>query len=159
MIIEFFGSTGSGKTTLANDVLGDCRDQGIDILMGADFVLEQSRLNWIRSKFVRTLCLDLIALIACLATFRNNFKIYAFVSRVIIRLPVDWFEKLNLTRNVLKKIGIYEIIRRCGSDRHQSRAGKVRKPHPDCRSAQRQWRRVDRDIRPSALLRSSCRCI
>ena len=117
MIIEFFGSTGAGKTTLANHVLGDCRKQGIDILMGADFVLKQCRLNWIRSIFVRTLCLDLLASIACVATWRNNSEIYAFVSHVIIRLPVAWFEKLNLTRNALKKIGLYEIMRRRGSDR------------------------------------------
>jgi hypothetical protein len=117
MIIEFMGSTGAGKTTLGNGVLGDCREQGIDILMGPDFVLEQSRLKWIRSKFARTLCLDLLSAFACLATWRNNFEFYAFASKVIMRLPVAWFEKLNLARNVLKKIGIYEIVRRGGSDR------------------------------------------
>jgi hypothetical protein len=38
---------------------------------------------------------------------------------VIWRLPrsVTWFEKLNLTRNVLKKIGVYEIVRRFSSER------------------------------------------
>jgi len=117
MIIEFIGTTGAGKTTLVNNVLADCREQGIDILIGADFVLEQSRLNWIKSKFARTLCLDLLSSFACLATWRNNFEFYAFASRVIMRLPVAWFEKLNLARNVLKKIGIYEIVRRRGSDR------------------------------------------
>lgn len=116
MIIEFIGSTGAGKTTLANDVLGHCREQGIDILMAADFVLEQSRLNWIRSQFARTLCLDLLSSFACLATWRNNLEFFAFASRVIMRLPVAWFEKLNLARNVLIKIGIYEIVRRRGSD-------------------------------------------
>ena len=117
MILELFGSTGAGKSTLASIVLDDCRDQGINILMGDDFVLAQSRLNWFQSIFVRTLCIDLLALMACLATWRNNFKIYAFMSQVIIRLPVAWFEKLNLARNVFKKIGIYEIMRRRGSDR------------------------------------------
>ncbi len=117
MIIEFIGSTGAGKTTLVNNLLGDCREQGIDILMDADFVLEQSHLNWIKSKFARTLCLDLLSWFACLATWRNNFEFYAFASRIILRLPVAWFEKLNLARNVVKKIGIYEIVRRRGSDR------------------------------------------
>jgi hypothetical protein len=117
MLIEFIGSTGAGKTTLANDVIGECREQGVDILLDADFVLKQIRLNWIKSKFARTLCVDLISSFACLATWRNNFEFYAFASRVIRRLPVAWLEKLNLARNVLKKIGIYEIVRRRGSDR------------------------------------------
>ena len=116
MIIEFIGSTGAGKTTLANNALGDCQEQRTDILMSTDFVLEQGGLNWIKSKFARTLCLDLLSSVACLATWRNNLEFYVFAGQVILRLPVGWFERLNLARNVLKKIGIYEIIRRRSSE-------------------------------------------
>lgn len=116
MIVEFIGSTGAGKTTLASDILYACREQGIDVLMGDDFVLKQSCLIWIKSRLIRTLCVDLLSLFACLATWRNNLEFYVFASRIILRLPVVWLEKANLFRNILKKIGIYEIIHRRGSD-------------------------------------------
>ena len=109
--------TGAGKTTLANALLHVCQEQGIDIVMGDDLVLKQIRLQRVNSRLARTLLVDLCSLFACLVTWRKNHDFYVFALRIIRRLPVAWFEKLNLARNVLKKIGIYEIIRRRGSGR------------------------------------------
>jgi hypothetical protein len=93
--------------------------QGLDIVMGEDFVLRQVRLDWVKKKLARTLCVDLVSLLACLATWRNNRQLYLFTIRTVLRLPaaVAWFEKFNIVRNVLKNIGVYEIVRHRGSDR------------------------------------------
>jgi thymidylate kinase len=116
MQIELTGCTGAGKSTLASGIRRACRDQGTDFLLSHDFVLKQIRLSWIKSNWARTLLLDLCSLSVCLATWRNNLELYVFAIQNIFRLPIARFEKLNLARNVLKKIGIYEIIRRRGSD-------------------------------------------
>jgi thymidylate kinase len=118
MIIEFIGSTGAGKTTLIKHILYICQKEGINAVIGDDFVLKQSRLNGIKSYLVRTILINLISMFACLATWRNNLDFYLFAIRIILKLPgtVTWFEKLYSAKNILKKIGVYEIIRRYGSE-------------------------------------------
>ena len=111
MQIELIGCTSSGKSTLIRKILHACNEQGIDILLGTDFVLKQVRLNWIKNHLLRTLLIDLGALFACLITWRKNVKFYLFATRRLLWLPIALFEKINLLRNALKKIGIFEIIR------------------------------------------------
>jgi thymidylate kinase len=118
MIIEFIGSTGAGKTTLIKQILYSCEREGNNAIVGTDFVLEQSQLNGIKSNLIRAILINLIALFASLAAWRNNLLFYRFVLRTIVKLPgaVPWFERLLLTKNILKRIGIYEIIRRRGAE-------------------------------------------
>jgi hypothetical protein len=118
MHVELFGCTGAGKSTLAHAVLRTCRSRGVKVVLGDDFVLQQVRLDWVRLPAIRTLLVDLCALVACLLTCPANLWLYVLSLRMISRLPgdVSWFEKLNLVRNVFRKTGIYEIIRRRRSD-------------------------------------------
>jgi deoxyadenosine/deoxycytidine kinase len=116
MQIELTGCTSAGKSTLASLIRQVCQERGTDVLASSDFVLEHFRAGWVKSRVLRTLLLDLFSLSVCLATWRRNFEFYIFAIRTISRLPVAPFEKLNLARNVLKKIGIYEIIRGRSSD-------------------------------------------
>lgn len=119
MQIELIGCTSAGKSTLARGILQAGREQGIDTLMGDDFVLEQVHLNWVKRRLARTLCVDFVLLSACLMTWRDHLEFYRFATRIIWQLPggVAWVEKLNIARNVLKKIGVIEIVRRRGSTR------------------------------------------
>lgn len=114
MQIELIGCTSAGKSTLAEGILQACSTRGIDASLGNDYVLKQARLNWVRSYLVRTFVLDLLSLFGCLVSCRNNFRLYLLIIRIIWHLPgtVPLFEKLNIARNALKKIGIYEITRR-----------------------------------------------
>ncbi|HLF28445.1 MAG TPA: hypothetical protein VJG32_19095 [Anaerolineae bacterium] len=111
MQIELMGCTSAGKSTLTRSILQVCREQGVDVFRRDDFVLKQIRLNGIKGHLPRTLLVDALALFACLLTWRNNLKFYRFATRLLFQLPIALFDKLNLLRNVLKKIGIHEIIR------------------------------------------------
>ena len=111
MQIELTGCTGAGKSTLARHLIQTYQSQGAKVLLADEFVLGQVGLNRVTHPLARTLLLDLVALPACLLTWRMHHEFYAFAIRLIRDLPASWFEKLNLVRNVLKKIGMYEIIR------------------------------------------------
>jgi hypothetical protein len=111
MHIELIGCTSAGKSTLIRKILHTSIEKGVDIFLGTDFVLKQVRLNWIKNHLFRTLLIDLAALLACLLTCQRNGKIYLFACKSLLRLPIGMLEKINLLRNVLKKIGVFEIIR------------------------------------------------
>lgn len=111
MQIELIGCTSAGKSTLARSVLQDCRQQGLDIFLGEDFVLKQFRLNWIKSRLLRKLLVNLAGLCACLVTWRKNLEFYLFATQILFQLPIPRLERLQLLRNVLKRIGMHEIVR------------------------------------------------
>ncbi|HMN29544.1 MAG TPA: hypothetical protein PKE45_15445 [Caldilineaceae bacterium] len=114
MIVEFIGSTGAGKTTLIKQVLTVCAQEGIEALVGTEFVLKQSGLNGLKSQRMRAVAVNLLALLAALGAWRKNRAYYRFVLQSIWKLPaaVPWLERLLLAKNILKRIGIYAIIRR-----------------------------------------------
>jgi hypothetical protein len=120
MEVELMGCTGAGKSTFAKNIVQACRARGIDISMGEEFVLKQAKLNWVKGKLTRTLLVDLCSALACLLTWQKNQQFYFFTFEVVYHLPatVSWFEKFNIVRNVLKKIGTHEIICRYAND-HQ----------------------------------------
>lgn len=112
MQIELMGCTSAGKSTLAGGILQACREEGNDLVMGYDFVLEQVHLNWMKGRLSRSLALDLISFFACLVSLRKNRHLYLFAIRLMRRPGIPRLEKLNLLRNVFKKVGVYETIRR-----------------------------------------------
>jgi hypothetical protein len=109
--IELTGCTSAGKTTLMSRICRVSREQSPDVAAGDEFILGLVRLNGIRSHIARTLVIDFIAGIACLVTIGRYWEFYRFSLCLIIRLRTGWFERLNLSRNVLKKIGVFETIR------------------------------------------------
>jgi thymidylate kinase len=117
MQIELIGCTSAGKSTLARRILEVGYKRGIDIVLGEDFILQQVRLNWIKGSLFRKLLVNLVALFASLVTWRINLETYRFAARFLFQLPIAQLEKLNTLKNVLKRIGIYEIIRHRSADR------------------------------------------
>jgi hypothetical protein len=111
MQIELIGCTSAGKSTLTRSILQSSHDKGPGILLGEDFVLEQFRLNWIKNYPLRKLLVNMAGLFASLLTWRNNREFYLFATQLLFQLPIPRLERFSLLRNVLKKIGIYEIIR------------------------------------------------
>jgi thymidylate kinase len=112
MQIELTGCTGAGKSTLSRAMLQVARERGVDLLMADAFVLRRHRLDWVKNHAARTLLIDLLSLFTCAVTWRRHREFFGFARRIIFRLPIGWLEKLNLMRNVLKKMGIYEIVQR-----------------------------------------------
>jgi thymidylate kinase len=112
MQIELTGCTTAGKSTLARKILQICREWNINAVMADDFALRRYRLGWVGAGMTRILVLDLLSVIACLLTVGRNWRFYAFATRVVFRLGTPWLERANIIRNVLKKVGIYEIVRR-----------------------------------------------
>jgi hypothetical protein len=119
MQIELFGCTSAGKSSLARHIVRSSRKLGMGAVMSEDFVLTQARLNWIRGRLARTLLVDLLSLAACLRVTGAEREFLRFAAQSVRRLPaaVPWHRRLNIARNVFKKTGIREIIRRHGSDR------------------------------------------
>jgi len=113
MQIELIGCTGVGKSTLVNKMLHSCREKGFVASTGDQFVLKQVMLDWIKNYFIRAVLVDIFTLSVCMFTLKSNLKFYRLVIEVVHQLPstVTWFEKLNIIRNALKKLGAVEIIR------------------------------------------------
>lgn len=116
MQIELIGCTSAGKTTLARKMLQAGRELGIDVQLSDDFVLKRIRLNWIKNEFIRLRIIELLCLPICLMFWRKYHRFYRLAIRASRQAPGSWFYKMNLARITLRKIGIYEIIRRCGSE-------------------------------------------
>lgn len=117
MQIELIGCTSVGKSTLSRSIIETSRARGIEVSLGDDFLLKQVRLSGLKNYLTRTFIMDLIAMIGCALAWKRNQLLYAFVMRTFWNLPKDvgWVERLNCLRNVLKKLGIHEIVRRRAS--------------------------------------------
>lgn len=116
MQIELIGCTSAGKSTLAAGIVQACRQQGLEIFLAEDFVLRQLRLNWIRSVLLRKFLVNLVALFASMVTWPKNRKLYLFAIQVLFQLPISRLESVSLFRNVLKKVGIGELVRARSTD-------------------------------------------
>jgi hypothetical protein len=112
MHVEVVGCTSSGKTTLTRALEMVGRAHGLAVRNGDDFVLGTLGLGWIESEFLRRRLVDAISLPACFRArhaYRELLRLALDVSR---SAPGRWSTRLNLARNALRKVGIYDIVRR-----------------------------------------------
>lgn len=116
MHIELIGCTSAGKTTLAQKIVDVGKSQGIDVTLGEDFVLRRLYLNWVKNEFIRRRVLEICAASICLQCWPKYGEFCRFVFSVVFQAPGSWLYKVNLARIVLRKIGLYEVIRRNNSD-------------------------------------------
>ncbi len=116
MQFELIGCTSAGKSTLAPKIVRAGRELGLDIQLSDGFVLKLLRLNWIKNEFVQRRLIELMAFLACLASWRKHRKFYSFAIHASLQAPGSWLYKASVARITLRKIGIYEIIRHYGSD-------------------------------------------
>jgi thymidylate kinase len=116
MHIELIGCTGAGKTTLTKKIFDMGKQQGVDILLGDDFVLQRLHLKWVKNEFMRRRIEEICAAYICLRHWQKYRRFYHFVSTVVKETPGSLIYKINLLRIVLRKIGIYELIQRSNSE-------------------------------------------
>lgn len=119
MIVELMGCTGAGKSTLSASLRRACWARRIEVWTGDEFVLDRIHLGRVPGHVPRTVLVDLCALTACLAAWRRRQDVLWLALRIIRDLPPGVYrdERLNLARNVLKKVGIYEIAAARGHNR------------------------------------------
>lgn len=115
MQIELIGCTNAGKSTLAEKVLTASRQQGVELFLGDEFVLSQLHLQAVKSHSVRRLLVNGAGLLASLLTWRKYRAFVRFAADVLFQISIPRVQRLQLLRNVLKKLGVFEIIRRSGS--------------------------------------------
>ena len=110
MHIELVGCTSAGKTTLTQRMLDVSRRQGIDLVLGDDFVLRRLRLMWIKNEFIRRRIMEICSVYVCLKQRKKYRPFIHFVLGMIRQAPGSWLYRASLARAVFRKIGIYEII-------------------------------------------------
>ncbi len=112
MHIEFIGCTSAGKSTLIRQILQASHRAGIDVIRGDDFVLRHLGLHRVDEYLPRGLLVNLIALVACLLSWRQHAGLARYATQWLLQVPIPWYERAQILRNVLKKAGIQELIRR-----------------------------------------------
>ena len=119
MQIELIGCTSAGKSWLVQNMLEAASQNGFHLVTSYDYVVSWAHFNWVKNHRIRMLVLNLIALFACLFTWRKNRSFYQFAIGLIWKLPakVSLFEKLKIARIAARNVGIYEIVRRNRSER------------------------------------------
>jgi thymidylate kinase len=117
MHIELIGSTSAGKTTLAKKMVEAGKNNGMNVSLSEDFLLEQLHLSWVKNEFIRRRLVEIVAFAICLTCLARYKDFLGFVLREGKSSPGSWLYKINRIRNVIRKIGIFEFIsRRTGTD-------------------------------------------
>ena len=112
MHVELIGSTSAGKTTLAKRIVQAGRNRGLDIYLSDDFILERNHLDWIRNEFIRRRLVELVAFAACITCIHRYREFLSFVFREGGHLQGSRIYRINRIRNVIRKIGVFELITR-----------------------------------------------
>ncbi|MEZ4662551.1 MAG: hypothetical protein R2911_33790 [Caldilineaceae bacterium] len=110
MQIELIGCTSAGKSTLKSQIVAACRAQRLPIWDDKEFILHQVGLNGIKLALLRTLLVDGLAFIACVVNIQRHLSFHRLTLRMLRQLPLSTLGKFYIWRNVLRKLGKYEII-------------------------------------------------
>lgn len=116
MIIEFIGSTGAGKTTLISKVQRRLSEP-TQAVTSYDLVAGMFGFRHVINPTIQNLIQDLVCLpyfIRSLYQYRE-FVVYAL--KILVRYSGYTFFTLNYLRSILRKIGLYQIIKRYENNR------------------------------------------
>ena len=118
MIVEFTGIPCSGKSTIYSLVKESIDNRSLKNIYDAkEYVLQKMFLRIPQNKAINIILTDLTSLYIFLSLDRDQ-KRYAFkMLPKIFTLQTGIFNKLNLIRNVIKKIAVYFYILRAAEKR------------------------------------------
>jgi thymidylate kinase len=108
MIVEFIGPTGAGKTTLARELVRRASSKDA-ARMATDLVTDRFGRRWIDDPHAVNLLADLSAILPFLGSFQNHRDFVAFAFDRLNRYAPSTFAKANYLRNVVRKIGVFEM--------------------------------------------------
>lgn len=110
MHVEVIGCTSAGKSTLVEGMLAAAGQRGQAFTTGDDVVLGRTVGGLVGNEFLRRRLVDGPALLACLRAFADRRELIRHVLRLSRVAPGGVTARLNLARNALRKIGLYEIV-------------------------------------------------
>jgi len=116
MIVELIGCDGAGKTTLSRMLCG----QGIGgsrVMAMPGLLLDRVVLRRITHPTAVNLVQDVSGLPFLLGTSRPQREFIALSGRMLARSALSTYDKVNGMRDILRRVGMYELARRRASDR------------------------------------------
>lgn len=116
MIIEFIGSTGAGKTTLISEVQRRLAEQA-QAVTSFDLVANPLGLRRVTHPTIRNLMQDLVGLPFFISSLYEHRAFLVFALKALARHKSYTFFTMNYLRSIVRKIGTYEIAKRCNHDR------------------------------------------
>jgi hypothetical protein len=115
MMVEFVGSTGAGKTTVAAAV--ERRLAGLETVAAApDLLASLVGLPPSSRPLQRNLVCDLVGLPYVLGSLHRHGAFLRFCLATLARQRLS-LQAANRVRSTLRKVGVYEIVRRHGNGR------------------------------------------
>ncbi len=115
MMVEFIGGTGAGKTTVAAAVKRRLGGFG-RVDAAPDLVASLVGLPPLARPFHRNLVSDLVGLPFFLGSLHRHAAFLRFTLQVQARQPLT-LQAANRVRSTIRKLGVYEIVRRYGNGR------------------------------------------
>ena len=113
MIVEFTGIPCSGKSTIYSLVKANMRNGHFkNVFDTKEYMLKKSIIHIPKNKIMNIDLTDLAVLYAFLTLDRNQKSFIFGMLPIIFTLQTGIFNKLNLIRNVIKKIAVYFYILR-----------------------------------------------
>jgi thymidylate kinase len=115
MMVEFIGSTGAGKTTVAAAVQRRLAGLG-GVDTAPDLMASLVGLRPLAGPLQRNLVSDLVGFPFFLSSLHRHGAFFRFTLQVMARQRLT-LQAANRVRSTIRKIGVYEVIRRYGDRR------------------------------------------
>jgi len=115
MIIEFIGSTGAGKTTLASEVQRRLTAK-VPITTSVDLFADLLRRRHLHNMTLMNLIVDLIGFPFFLCSLNKHYAFFVFAVKALTRHIRNPFFAINYLRGIVRRIGTYELLRRYKRD-------------------------------------------
>lgn len=116
MIVEFVGSSGAGKTTLASEVRRRLAGQ-VQVVTSYELAAGLVGLRQVEHSTIRNLVQDLLAMPFFAGSLARHRAFVAYALRAVVRRSGSLLLATNYVRSLVRRIGSYEIARRYGQDR------------------------------------------
>ena len=116
MIIEFIGSTGAGKTTLASEVQRRLA-ANVPATTSFDLLAELLGCRHVTNPTLKNLIADLVGFPFFLCSLNKHCAFFVFAVKALTRHTSNPFFAINYLRGIVRRIGTYELLRRYKRDR------------------------------------------
>jgi thymidylate kinase len=111
MLIEFIGSTGAGKTTLISEVQHRLTKTA-KVTTSYDFVAAPLGLRGVTHPTAQNFIQELVGFPFFIRSLHRNKAFVVFILRMLARQSNFSIFTINNLRSLVRKIGVFEIIRR-----------------------------------------------